>query len=546
MKLKNLLLLVFIFFTAIPLLLIAVVTMNFYNSKMEKILENDLSVASLTQVAAIENFMHERSIELSVIASYDSVQHLLTPTSTNMDEAFRHKKYIGNILETIASKNEYVKSITILDNSMQIVACSETVHSDAATSLKKIAPSYLDGRLHFSPVLETTIDGKQQKLLAAIQGIYIDDELIGYMIEEVGLEFFEKVRATVSLFNNGTIYLVDGKKQLITAGSTNESRTEFLLSPAERQGYFNAWNARDQSVQHGLLKYQARGEHYLSYYSKLNNSEWILMSTVNTDEILQTTPTFAKFLTALILMLLILYIATTILITSKIIKPLDKIIEKFDLIEATQDYTIRMENSKSRELHYIVSEINSLLANVEGNLKTEKQKQKKLKERASKDPLTGIYNKKAIEEIISSNLEAANSKHRKIGLIYIDIDDFKTFNTNYGHQGGDKVICFVASTIKSLCPLSGRMGGDEFAICVSNIASEDEMKTLIAQLIKGLSQSISLDENLPPITISCSIGAVISGKRRRSSAELLRLADKAMYHVKNRTKNSYYLWPTEK
>ena len=96
----------------------------------------------------------------------------------------------------------------------------------------------------------------------------------------------------------------------------------------------------------------------------------------------------------------------------------------------------------------------------------EKERQQKLLQMAENDPLTGIKNKKAIEKEMLSMVQRAVESHEQITFGFVDIDDFRDYNTNYGHQEGDAVIQFVAQTLKeNIHGAVGRIGGDEFAFC---------------------------------------------------------------------------------
>ena len=135
----------------------------------------------------------------------------------------------------------------------------------------------------------------------------------------------------------------------------------------------------------------------------------------------------------------------------------------FKDIKATQDYSKRLPKSNSVEMNQLSDEINGLLTHIEDENIQEKERQRHLRELAECDPLTGINNKKAIEQKMLAMVQSATDKKVRISVGFLDIDDFKDYNTNYGHQEGDNVIKFVANTLKeNFKGEVGRNGGDEF------------------------------------------------------------------------------------
>lgn len=544
MKLKSTLLLVFLFFTIVPIFVLSILAINHYNSKMEKILENDLSVATSTQVESVNNFLHEREINLSIIADYEPVRSLLNQSLIKDSEDYLlKKKIVDDMLDVRSNRNEYVVSISIIDLDFKIITSSVPVEQGAISKLKNVHPKYLTGQFSFTPVLESHTGDVNQRVLVAVEGIYEDEKLVGYLVEEMNLSFFEKVRVAANLFNNGTIYLLDGSGNIITAGSATDSRTEYVLNIEQRRGYINAWekeNANNINSE-GFLRFQALGNHYLSYYSFFQNSDWFIISTINLDQVLQTKINYQNLILLIIAIVCLLFISIHTIISSKIMKPLEEMIQKFSLIRENQDYSIRMNSTTSHEFQIISTEINSLLTNVEKNIKLEKQKQKRLMKKASTDSLTGLFNKKAIAEIIENKLDDLYIENKKIALLFIDVDDFKDFNSNYGHSGGDQALCFAARVIQKYCNPSGRIGGDEFVGCILDADSASTVKDAIKKMMKELERGFLLEGYENRIPMHCSIGAVFSEGDRPFYDQLLEQADKAMYQVKNDNKNNFLI-----
>lgn len=170
-------------------------------------------------------------------------------------------------------------------------------------------------------------------------------------------------------------------------------------------------------------------------------------------------------------------------------------------------------------------------------LKLKEEYNKKLKELALQDSLTGVWNRRKLHEAIKELQEL--DKKRKVTFIMIDIDFFKLYNDNYGHLEGDKVLLQVAETLHKVFEndVVGRYGGEEFYILLDNYDGEyieNKLKNLINK-IKEL--DIEHKKSQVKDRVSISIGASI-GKIYDIDNVILK-ADKNLYEVKENGRNNY-------
>jgi diguanylate cyclase (GGDEF)-like protein len=115
--------------------------------------------------------------------------------------------------------------------------------------------------------------------------------------------------------------------------------------------------------------------------------------------------------------------------------------------------------------------------------------QARAEELARTDPLTGLANRRALLEAM-----AWRERGQTVGLLMLDVDDFKQVNTQYGHPGGDRALVFVARCLRESCragDLPARLGGDEFAVLVPG-ASADGMAALADRLLDRVRQGESV------------------------------------------------------
>lgn len=162
-----------------------------------------------------------------------------------------------------------------------------------------------------------------------------------------------------------------------------------------------------------------------------------------------------------------------------------------------------------------------------------------LREQSVRDHLTGIFNRRYMEETLDRELLRCSRNLLSIGIIMVDVDDFKCFNDVYGHAAGDTILqtigCLLFENVRGE-DIACRNGGDEFIIVMPEASSEATIGR--AELIRTLIQQFDLHyegRKLEAITIS--IGVSIFPKNGITSAAILRAADDALYRAKREGRN---------
>jgi cyclic di-GMP phosphodiesterase Gmr len=176
----------------------------------------------------------------------------------------------------------------------------------------------------------------------------------------------------------------------------------------------------------------------------------------------------------------------------------------------------------------------------------ERNAQKRLQELASTDVLTGLMNRYAINATIESALEAArDDPSRMLGIVFLDLDNFKRVNDHFGHVNGDRLIKQVSEIVKGCLPEGAtlaRLGGDEFLILVDP-CTQASLEVLAETIIDRLREPIHLD--LMDVYTSCSIGIAVYPEHGETLEALISHADTAMYAAKEAGKHTYRVFSPE-
>ncbi len=197
-----------------------------------------------------------------------------------------------------------------------------------------------------------------------------------------------------------------------------------------------------------------------------------------------------------------------------------------------------IRNTDGNTTHYLA---------VKEDITERKAFEQKLLEQATHDQLTGLPNRFLAFDRLKQMLQHANRYQNRIGIIYIDLDNFKTVNDSLGHAIGDDLLIQVAKRIHSqlraentLC----RLGGDEFMALVPDLQNPiEDLKVILNRLIASLQTPFNL--NGRDIIITLSLGIALFPDDGRDVGTLMSHADIAMYEAKRSGRNTFCFFTAE-
>ena len=168
----------------------------------------------------------------------------------------------------------------------------------------------------------------------------------------------------------------------------------------------------------------------------------------------------------------------------------------------------------------------------------------KLRLLANRDPLTGLLNRRVMEDILKREFARAIRYKKSLSVIFIDLDDFKSVNDTYGHDQGDDLLKYVAEQLIKMSreiDVVARFAGDEFVVILPETSSENA-ENLMSRFVLYLSEH-PLKKGKNSITAAISFGvASTEDKSIKDPLQLLKKADKKMYRLKKqKVSNGRYL-----
>ncbi|MYM27578.1 diguanylate cyclase [Duganella sp. CY15W] len=159
------------------------------------------------------------------------------------------------------------------------------------------------------------------------------------------------------------------------------------------------------------------------------------------------------------------------------------------------------------------------------------------------DPLTGLKNKRYMEQLFDHALLLATRPHQVVAVFYIDLDNFKPINDSAGHAVGDQVLKTVAARLQShtrSTDICARVGGDEFIVIGTQLEQAEQAYEIAKKLLEQLTTQIPVSGN--NFALGASIGISLYPQHGTSLNELIERADSAMYQVKRNGKSGFIIY----
>jgi diguanylate cyclase (GGDEF)-like protein/PAS domain S-box-containing protein len=168
-----------------------------------------------------------------------------------------------------------------------------------------------------------------------------------------------------------------------------------------------------------------------------------------------------------------------------------------------------------------------------------KRYQAELEHQATHDALTGLPNRNSLKYRLSHAIASARRHDKMVAIAFIDLDNFKSINDNFGHEVGDEVLKAVAARLAEAVRTTDtvvRLGGDEFVLLFTDLDDVDVVTQLMHRALPAISRPIHAAGT--ELVLTCSAGISIYPLDARDADLVLRNADKAMYRAKEKGRNN--------
>ncbi|TFY90416.1 bifunctional diguanylate cyclase/phosphodiesterase [Pseudomonas nabeulensis] len=239
---------------------------------------------------------------------------------------------------------------------------------------------------------------------------------------------------------------------------------------------------------------------------------------------------------------LVLYLVYHWLLT----KPLSRIIEHLTSInpDRPSEHKIPLLKGHERnELGLWINTANQLLESIERNTHLRHEAESSLLRMAQYDFLTGLPNRQKLQEQLDKILIDAGRRQRRVAVLCVGLDDFKSVNEQFTYQAGDKLLLALADRLRAHSGRLGalaRLGGDQFALVQADIDQPYEAAELAQSILDDLEAEFALDQEC--IRLRATIGITLFPEDGDSTEKLLQKAEQTMTLAKTRSRNRYQFY----
>jgi len=236
----------------------------------------------------------------------------------------------------------------------------------------------------------------------------------------------------------------------------------------------------------------------------------------------------------------------------KVFRPLNTLIKTMDSVVDDKNYDVKVEETEREETLALSRAFNNMMGNIQAESEANQQKnallekqQSQMERLANFDALTGLPNRQFLMKILSSELTKARTNRSELGLLFVDIDGFKSINDSFGHDTGDKFLLHISVIMSKLLDEAytlGRLGGDEFIIIAPDIGDPKTLEDMAAKLVVAVSRTHIF--NTLRLDSGVSVGIALASDCNYELSSLITNADVAMYKAKGSGK-ARFMWFNE-
>ncbi|MCD4715042.1 MAG: diguanylate cyclase [Clostridiales bacterium] len=386
----------------------------------------------------------------------------------------------------------------------------------------------------------------------------------GLLIGVVGVDYLmtglNKTLAQLPIGENGQVFIIDDQGQLI-ATTTGESIFNLVDGTSQNKFATDSTNSitqetmlvSDSLLESTLPEVRINGMTYMIGKDKFEfyGNYWDIYTVILEDDFFAD-KNLALFRTlAGGLLITLIFMSLIFFVIRSVIRPILQLNESAKKL--SQGISVEVPLGKQRNEIYeltrsfnemstkIVNQVDQLEAQVKLRTIELEEKNEMLSQLSYKDELMGIGNRRHLDVSLDQALELASRNNLNIGVMMLDIDNFKDFNDSYGHIEGDECLRKIGKALKRCVhrksDLVARYGGEEMVVVLQDTTKESLLK--VAENIRLEIHSLMLpNENTKLGVVTVSIGAVLCKvKPKQTADEVLHVADQALYEAKANGKN---------
>jgi len=466
-------------------------------------------------------WLKERFYDVRVFSSSYEVSENLEHVVRSSGKAKAARRRLETYLESVRGRFNHYEELTVFDLNAKVVA------SSGAGSPLVIAKNWLAQiKKDKGETGDPQLDGKLGKItLPIVVSVRSSTgKLLGGFAAKLNLNALNSAVREISHADEQQVYVLkENGAILVSAHSTPGNLLKPWLGPETIDSLMNSNSSS--------LEYEnERGDDVLGTLERVPQLNWIVIAEIPVAQAYSQI-TDLRNQTALVVSLLLIGIGSiAYVLGTSIAHPLDRLIKGAGRV-ADGDLAVTISTRSKGELGYLTQVFNDMVERLRAG-------REELERISITDSLTGIYNRKYLNEKLADHVTYARDGDSMFTILMIDVDHFKAYNDTYGHVAGDKVLSRLGPLLKGQLRTSGfvaRYGGEEFFALLPDADADDAVK--VAERIRTAVADEPFGESGDEVRLTLSIGVATFENRGETSESIIAAADKALYRAKKNGRN---------
>ncbi|MFC3151813.1 diguanylate cyclase domain-containing protein [Litoribrevibacter euphylliae] len=539
MKLKHLLIVVFVILAAIPLF-IGLQFLNQYTGEHHrKLFEEHISSLSLVAKQRIVSVVDRIKDNTALISS--RTQMRISLAKWNETGAEEHRSKLTKIINDAKFGLSHLKDIQVFNLRGQLVTTTPTHQVIPSLDLAKLNQNNIS--------LEMEND---TLVIVNVSPLSLNHEIIGYL----KVAFFANVITNLVRDRNGLRQT--GEWLIAVRDEVGDALFVVPLKYDHKAAFKRKIdrNRLDIPIIQALLGNEIvmsyapdyTGTPVLASTRYIKEQDWGIVAKINEEEVNQMVHENAFFIYVAELVIILLSVFVGVVLSVYISSPIERLKKHIDVVAKGSfehpPFTGGWHEVKELTTHfsYMIQALKDLNENLQTkvDLRTKElvDANKKLEQLIVRDPLTHLYNCRYLQERLIEEIQRAQRYNTPLACILIDIDNFKSINKAWGHEVGDDVLIRLANLLKEAVRETdtlARLAGQRFCIVLS-VCSEESARNFLERLRTDISELEFVSAN-QSFHITCSIGLALMSDTAKDAESMISAAEKALYYAKDAGRN---------
>lgn len=387
------------------------------------------------------------------------------------------------------------------------------------------------GGVWIPPYVDATIN---VKMISYTKPIFKENQLIGVVGIDLAFDYIEKTIGDMKLYDSGYSFLINTDLRILLHPFLETGTYIPDITNEDLKNVIDSMSKNKSDV----IEYVFQKEKKIMGFSKLSNG-WILCVSSIASDILKPIDRLKDSIMVSVVFLLIITGIIGLFISRSITAPINRLRDLAALISQGQ-HDIELDLNSKNEVGELSKSIHIMTKKLVASHEELKEISDDMEYLAHHDALTGLPNRRFGESKLASIINNKQDENFLTGIMFIDLDNFKSINDTYGHRMGDKLLVLV-SDIMQRCirkeDMVFRLGGDEFMVAFRDMHSLDAISELANRILSAVSEPMVLDD--VQLEVSCSIGIALLGEHGDDIKKIMINADVALYDAKEDGRNTF-------